>query len=95
MRRQPIQAARLLVRLTVHDEQPTCQAAGNEGREMGRPTGLEPAEVAANVGVFSWSATATADSAILVTLPPGACSAEISGASGDAGLALVEVYDVQ
>jgi hypothetical protein len=38
---------------------------------------------------------ATPDSAILITLPPGAYTAEVSGASGDVGAALVEVYEVQ
>jgi len=50
---------------------------------------------AASVGAFSWGTSATPDSAILVTLPPGAYTAQVSGASGDTGLALVEVYDVQ
>jgi hypothetical protein len=30
----------------------------------------------------------------LLTLPPGAYTATVSGASGDAGVALVEVYDI-
>jgi hypothetical protein len=34
----------------------------------------------------------TPDSAVLVTLSPGDYTAEISGASGDTGVALVEVY---
>jgi sugar lactone lactonase YvrE len=50
---------------------------------------------AAWVGAFSWGSSATADSAILITLPPGAYTAEVSGASGDTGIALVEVYEVQ
>jgi sugar lactone lactonase YvrE len=50
---------------------------------------------AAWVGGFSWGSTATADSAILVTLPPGAYTAQVSGASGDSGLALIEIYEVQ
>jgi hypothetical protein len=50
---------------------------------------------AANVGAFSWGTTATPDSAILVTLQPGVYTAEVAGASGDTGLALVEVYEVQ
>ena len=53
------------------------------------------AATAANVGAFSWGTAATPDSAILVTLPPGAYTAQVSGASGDTGIALVEVYDVQ
>jgi len=52
------------------------------------------ATVAASVGAFSWGTSATPDSAILITLPPGAYTAEISGASGDTGVALVEIYDV-
>jgi hypothetical protein len=47
---------------------------------------------AANVGAFAWQA-GSADSAILITLPPGAYTAQVSGASGDTGVALVEVYD--
>jgi len=59
--------------------------------------GADPtlASAAARVGAFSWGSSATADSAILVTLPPGSYTAQVSGASGDTGVALVEVYDVQ
>jgi hypothetical protein len=53
------------------------------------------ASEAAAVGAFSWGASATADSALLVTLPPGNYTAQVSGANGDAGIALVEVYEVQ
>lgn len=53
------------------------------------------ASAAASVGAFSWGSSATADSALLVTLPPGAYTAEVSGASGDTGIALVEVYEAQ
>jgi hypothetical protein len=49
---------------------------------------------AAAVGAFPWTHTAGLDSAILVTLAPGAYTAQVSGASGDSGVALVEVYDV-
>ena len=47
---------------------------------------------AASVGAFSWGSSGTPDSAVLVTLPPGDYTAEVSGASGDTGVALVEVY---
>ena len=47
---------------------------------------------AARVGAFGWT-SGSADSAILVTLPPGAYTAQVSGVSGDTGVALVEVYD--
>jgi len=49
---------------------------------------------AASVGAFPWKFAASNDSAILVTLPPGAYSAQVSGSSGDTGIALVEVYEV-
>jgi probable HAF family extracellular repeat protein len=52
------------------------------------------AAAAASVGAFSWGGSPTKDSAILVTLPPGSYTANVSGASGDTGIALVEVYDV-
>jgi hypothetical protein len=53
------------------------------------------AATAASLGAFSWGQTASADAALLLTLLPGAYTAEVSGASGDAGVALVEVYEVQ
>jgi hypothetical protein len=52
------------------------------------------AAIAVSVGAFSFGSSATADSAILITLPPGAYTAEVSGASGDTGVALVEIYEV-
>jgi hypothetical protein len=48
----------------------------------------------ASAGAFSWGSAATQDSAILTALPPGNYTAEVSGASGDTGVALVEVYEV-
>jgi hypothetical protein len=52
------------------------------------------AATAAAVGAFSWGSTATQDAAILVTLPPGSYTAEVSGLGGDSGVALIEVYEV-
>jgi hypothetical protein len=49
---------------------------------------------AASVGAFTWGSPTSNDSAILVTLPPGAYTAEVAGASNDTGIALVEVYEV-
>jgi len=54
----------------------------------------EIASIASSVSAFSWGTAATPDSALLVTLPPGAYTAQVSGASGDTGIALVEVYEV-
>jgi hypothetical protein len=48
---------------------------------------------AALLGAFSWGTAATPDSALLETLPADNYTAQIAGASGDTGLALVEVYD--
>jgi hypothetical protein len=47
---------------------------------------------AAAVGAFPWSNPASGDSAVLVTLPPGSYTVQTSGRSGDAGVALLEVY---
>ncbi len=49
---------------------------------------------ATSVGAFSWGPVASPDSALLVTLAPGAYTAEVSGASGDTGIGLIEVYEV-
>jgi outer membrane biosynthesis protein TonB len=54
---------------------------------------LVAAEAAA-AGAFSWGTAATLDSAILITLPPGSYTAQVQGASGDTGIALVEVYAI-
>ena len=51
--------------------------------------------VAASVGAFAWADSTSRDSALLVSLPPGAYTAVVSGASGDVGVSLVEVYEVQ
>ena len=53
------------------------------------------ATAAAWVGAFSWGSSATSDSALLLTLPPGPYTANVSGASADTGMALIEVYEVR
>jgi sugar lactone lactonase YvrE len=45
------------------------------------------------VGAFSL-ATDSADSAMVITLPPGIYTAEVSGANGGTGIGLVEIYEV-
>jgi beta-glucanase (GH16 family) len=50
---------------------------------------------AAGVGAYSWPNAASSDSALLVTLQPGAYTADVSGASNDTGISLVEVYSAQ
>jgi Immunoglobulin domain len=49
---------------------------------------------AASVQAFAWTSASSKDSALLITLPPGLYSAGVAGASGDTGVALVEVYEV-
>jgi hypothetical protein len=56
------------------------------------PDAAAIATTAAEVGAFSWTSSSD-DSALLVTLQPGAYTAQVSGSSGDSGVALVEVYD--
>jgi hypothetical protein len=46
------------------------------------------------VGAFPWDAQ-NPDAAILITLAPGAYTAQVSAISGDTGVALVEVYEVK
>ena len=49
--------------------------------------------VAASVGAFPWTDASSHDSALLETLGAGPFSAEVTGQSGDSGIALVEIYD--
>ena len=49
---------------------------------------------AASVGAFAWGIPRATTRRLLVTLPPGAYTAQVAGASGDTGVALVEVYEV-
>jgi hypothetical protein len=46
------------------------------------------------VYAFPYTNSSSTDSAILVTLPPGAYTAVVTSASGTGGVTLVEVYDV-
>ena len=57
---------------------------------------LDPvvAAVAQAVGAFSWSSGPPADTAMLVTLPPGPYTAVVGGANNEAGIVLLEVYEV-
>ena len=45
------------------------------------------------VGAFTLPTT-SADSAVLVTLPAGAYTVQVSGVNGATGNALVEIYEV-
>ncbi len=54
---------------------------------------LEVARISAQVGAFPLT-TGSADSALLIELPPGNYTAQVSGTGGAAGIALIEVYEV-
>jgi hypothetical protein len=45
------------------------------------------------VGAFAYAAGST-DAALIVNLPPGAYTAEVTGVGGTSGVSLVEVYEV-
>lgn len=49
---------------------------------------------ASKVGAFEWTDPLSADSAVLISLPPGNYTAEVSSQSGGGGDALLEVYAV-
>jgi len=78
---------------------PALTLFNGAGSAVARNTGWGSAANAADikaaaalVGAFAWP-DGSRDSAVLATLAPGAYTAEVSGASGDAGVALVEAYD--
>ena len=58
-------------------------------------SGIQPATsaVMSSVGAFGL-ASGSADSAMILTLPAGAYTAQVSGANGTTGIALVEIYEV-
>jgi len=55
---------------------------------------LQIATVGAQVNAFAFSSPSSKDSAVLLTLPPGNYSAQVSSVSGTGGTTLVEVYEV-
>ncbi len=50
--------------------------------------------VGSAIGAFAVANGASKDAMLLVTLPPGGYTAQVSGADGGTGVALVEVYEV-
>jgi hypothetical protein len=53
----------------------------------------EIANAAARVGAFVFGATSP-DSALILNLPPGAYTAQVTGVAGATGTALLEVYEL-
>jgi hypothetical protein len=58
------------------------------------PNPAQIASVAGQVGAFAVS-SGSADSAVLVTLPPGAYTVQTSGVGSTTGVALAEIYEVR
>jgi hypothetical protein len=77
--------------LTLFDSANRSVASNTRWGTAGNAAGIDAA--AASVGAFPFAA-GSADSALLVTLPPGAYTAQVSGAAGVSGVSLVEAYDV-
>ena len=50
--------------------------------------------IGTSVGAFTIANAASKDAVLLVTLPPGSYTAQVSGVNNTTGVALVEVYDV-
>ena len=57
------------------------------------PDSAAIADAATRVGAFAF-AVGSADAALIVNLPPGAYTAQVSGVSGATGITLLEVYDL-
>jgi hypothetical protein len=77
--------------LSVLDSSSTVQ-----GTNTGWQTSTDPSAITAadsSVGAFALEST-NADSAVVLTLPPGSYTAEVSGVDGSSGVALVEVYQL-
>jgi hypothetical protein len=82
---------------TMPDPQVTLRALGSTSAlatAQGSAGAGDLSAVAASVGAFQIASATSADSAIVVTLPPGGYTANVSSVSGAAGNVLVEVYEV-
>ncbi len=60
----------------------------------GTPGPVAFASTFAAVGAFPLASPATKDAALLITVPPGSYTAQVSGANFATGVALVEIYEV-
>jgi hypothetical protein len=93
-----IAAAPFNVPGTLSDPQLTLQNPSNGNVYASNASWNGDSEIsntAASVGAFAWSVPTSHDSALLMTLPPGSYTAAAAGTSGDSGVAIVEVYEVQ
>lgn len=65
----------------------------NDDWDLAGTASSQIAAAATRAGAFALPA-GSRDAALLVTLPPGSYTAQVSGADGGSGVALVEVYEV-
>jgi sugar lactone lactonase YvrE len=77
--------------LTVFDSNGDVVASNTGWGSSTNPAQI--ASVAASVGAFAFT-SGSADSAVIVTLPAGAYTVQVSGVNGGTGVALAEVYEV-
>jgi len=76
--------------ITIYNSDGTAVASNDDWMIVRDPAVTEA--TAARVGAFAFGA-GSLDAAVVVTLPPGAYTAVVSGVSSGTGNALVEVYD--
>jgi hypothetical protein len=72
----------------------STQIASNSNWEAGTSTAAQIASASAQVGAFALQ-PGSKDAALLLTLPPGSYTVEVTSVSGDTGVVLIEVYDTQ
>jgi len=83
---------------TMPDPQVGIQSLGSSSimaTAQGSAGSAQLSAVAAAVGAFQIASATSADSAVVLTLAPGAYTADVSSVSGAGGNVLVEVYEVQ
>ena len=77
--------------LTVYNQVGGAAIVSNDNWSSNAAAAAVTAATSAQVGAFALT-TGSLDSALVVTLPPGAYTAEVVGNGGTTGVALVEVY---
>jgi hypothetical protein len=78
-------------RLELRDETGRLVAANDDWQNQADAIGI--ASAFASVGAFAFG-SGSRDAALVITLPAGNYSAVVTGADGEPGVALVEVYEL-
>lgn len=73
---------------------PTLELYDDQGRSLANNTGWTTNPFKSDILVTGLAPSSPADSALIVTLRPGAYTAKVSGSNSAVGVALVEVYDL-